>query len=246
MAFRALYYAFSVRRKNTPLHNTHPILKMIGLILYVIIVAIANIEWLFLLILIPFIEAIVGKVVKNIILVLRGAWIALIILFIMAFILYSPIYAILLLLRLIGGGWAIAVFLATTYPSDLSQGLERMRVPANICLIPELTLRVIPFIARDTQEAIEGMILRGEVRMSKVFPRGLVKALAAVIHSALKRAEHLSEALMAKFVGYSPKRTYLKPIRITFFSVLQLAYKIILLYLVIMGISPMEIITILT
>lgn len=230
MDLRSIYNAFVVRKKDTCLHREHPLLKLFGILIILAAVSLSNIEWLLLILLILIVEAALGKVVRNLIWTIKGAWSLLIILFIMSSVLYSLNYSIVLILRIISATFAISVFASTTLPSDLAQSLEEMGISSKLSAIPELSIRIIPYIAKDAQESLEGMMLRGEVKPAFLIPRGITKALATVVHSALKRSESLTETLVAKFFGYSGKRTYLEPLKITPYSILQLLVKGLLLY----------------
>ena len=240
MDLRSIYQAFVTRRRNTCLHKAHPLLKLLGTLIILISIALSNIQWLILILLLLIIEAKLGKVTMNLIWTIRGAWSLLVILFTMSLVLYSINYAITLIMRVIAASFSISIFASTTTPSDLSQSLEKVGIPTKICAIPELSLRVIPYIANDAQESLEGMMLRGEVRPGFLLPRGITKALATIVHSAIKRSESLTEALIAKFFGYSNKRTYIDELYVNKYSVAQLVLKILILALSVIYPNPID------
>jgi len=236
---RAIHYAFVTRRKDTCIHNAHPLLKLMGSTLILVSIALSNIQWLILILLILLIEAELGKVLMNLVWTIKGAWSLLLIISVTSYILYSVHYSITLITRVITASFAISIFVSTTAPSDLSQSLEKIGVPAKLCAIPELSIRLIPYIANDAQESLEGMMLRGEVKPRFLLPRGITKALATIIHSAVKRSESLTEALVAKFFGYSNKRTYIDELQINKYSVVQLFVKVLILVLALIFPNPL-------
>lgn len=238
MDLRAIYYAFVTRRKDTCIHKAHPLLKIIGSIIILTNIALSNIQWLIIILLILLIEAKLGRVLMNLAWTIRGAWSLLLMLSITSYILYSADYTVTLIFRVITASFAISIFISTTTPSDLSQSLEKIGIPAKLCAIPELSIRLIPYIANDAQESLEGMMLRGEVKPGFLLPRGITKALATIIHSAIKRSESLTEALVAKFFGYSNKRTYIDELKVNKYSVTQLFIKTLMLILTLIFPDP--------
>lgn len=231
MNLKSLYYAFITRRKDTCLHRAHPLLKLLGSIFLLVSIAISNLPWLIIILLILLIESVLGRSLRNFFRTIIGAWSLILMLFLMAFVLYSLIYAVTIVMRVITAAFTMSIFVSTTTPSDLAQSLEKIGLPAKISAIPELSIRIIPYIAKDTQESLEGMMLRGEIKPGFILPRGITKALATIIHSALKRSESLTEALVAKFFGYSDKRTYLNELHFTSYSITQLVLKALILIL---------------
>ncbi|MEX0568417.1 MAG: energy-coupling factor transporter transmembrane protein EcfT [Candidatus Njordarchaeota archaeon] len=223
---------FIVEEKNTPVHQAHPLLKLIGTIILFVAIFMADIFMLLIILIIETVEAVIGRVLKNILSFIWGIKSFLILIAIVSLLLYSPPRAISIILRIIDGTIIIILFVITTNHTKLMMALEQIHVPSSIIMGIQLALRSIPLISKDAEEATEALILRRELRVG--FPiRGITTLLAVIILSAIERAECLAEALTAKYFGATKKRTYITEIKYTPYSIIQVAIKIMLLALII-------------
>ncbi len=232
---RNLSYAFHFRRENSVAEITHPILKLVGLLITIIIAVSANVSNLMILLIIILIEALYIRRIRNIFEISKAMMFPLFFVGFFALILYGITKALELILRLLVIGYAIIIFMTTTLPSELAQVFESIGIPRKIIIIPELALRVIPYIASDTQQAIESLLLRKEIKLSPI-PRGISKVFAAVIMSAVKRSNFLAEALLAKHY-FQGKGTKFYEFKITVYGIIQLVVKILFLIVIMLSIN---------
>ena len=224
-----LYRAFIPSGKKTILHRGNPVFKLMGLVLVTIAVSLSNIYYLVFLTLLVIIEAKLADVTRRLIKAIKGIYIPILIIGSISFVLYGFWRTIEIIMRIFVMVFTVVVFLSTTTPVELSQSLEKLGLPASITMIPELSIKLIPFMIADSQNAINALILRGEIKPRRFIPKGITKMLAIIILSSLKRAELLAEALAAKFFGASHKRTILYDFTINIYDVLQLLIKILIL-----------------
>ncbi len=227
---KRLSEVFIVERKNTPIHRAHPLLKLIGTVILFIAVMIGGIEVVAMAIIMAVVESAVGRILRNVVTFLWSMRIFLLVMGVLSFIFYMPQRAIAILLRVIAGGMIIACFILTTDINDLSQALESVGTPQKIVMAIQFALRMIPLVSRDATESAEALVLRGEISPS-IIPRGITTMLALVIASAIERSQYLAESLEAKYFGVTKKRTYIREIKITKYSVLQLIAKTIIMIL---------------
>jgi len=221
---RKLSETFIVRRKDTPIHNTHPLLKMFGATFLFVAIIIGNLQAIIVVFIIVMIESAIAKVLRNIAMFLWSIRIFLITMGILAFIFYTPLVATVILMRVITGGIIVACFILTTDNMDLAQALEGIKVPQKIIMATQFALRMIPLISKDATESAEALILRGEVS-PRFIPQGITTMLALIIANAMERAQYLAEALEAKYFGIAKKRTYIRKLKITKYGVIQLIIK---------------------
>ena len=234
---KAFSNVFITEWKNTPIHNTHPILKLIGALVAFITIIISDvIEVVLLLVALYLIESAFGQVLTNILKLIASIRWFIITISILLFILYPITRAIIILTRIITGTIIIMHFIITTNYTDLAQALESIKIPHQISLSTQLALRAIPLISKDAVEASEALTLRGQLKPGLII-RGITNLLALLIASAILRGESLGEALAAKYYGKSKKRTYLKKLKITKYGVFQLIIKAAILALVILRID---------
>ncbi len=113
-------------------------------------------------------------------------------------------------LRIFIGALIFSFFFSTTNPSDLSRMLENLRIPQRLALLPTLVLTMVPRIAKDAEETIESLKIRGEIT-GKIW-EWLPKTLAIFIASALYRSNFLAQALY--FKGFNVrKRSHYKGVK---------------------------------
>jgi len=230
---RDIYYAFAIRKISSPVHNAHPLTKFLGLIIVIIASSLASLSFLLLLLLLTIGEVLIAKSTSRLCRITRALTIPTLIIGFFSYIVYGLIRTIEIVLRLFIVAFSVTLFMSTTSPTELAQAFEKIGLPTSLAIIPELALRLIPFMAIDAQDSINSLILRNEVKISKPLPKGLVKVLAAIILSAIKRAEILAEALMAKYLGYSKRRTIIYSFRITPYDAVQFIIKLSLLIVII-------------
>lgn len=232
--FREIYYAFSLTKRATTVHKTHPLLKLSGLLIVFLVAVLSHIKLLLIIILINLVEALISESLDNLYRTIRGLLLPILLIGFFASIFYNIYRAIEIILRVIAIAWAFSLFAATTPPSELSISLERIGLPTKVVIIPELALKVIPYIAIDIQQTLESLILRKEVKPAKPFPKGISKALAVIILSGIKRSYALAEALLAKFYGIAGKRTNIYDYKVTSYGIAQLLVKISLIILLLL------------
>ena len=232
--FRELYYAFSLIRRETIVHRTHPLLKFLGLVILFIAATFSNLELLTIILVIDIIEASLSRALDTLYRTIRALLLPIALIGFFATILYNVYRALEIVFRIIGVSWAVAIFAATTSPSEFSVALEKLGFPLKLVIIPELSFKVIPYVARDIQQTLEALTLRKEIATARPFPRGISKALAVIILSTIKRGHALAEALLAKFYGFAPKRTNIYDYGVTVYGVLQLIIKASLILLLIL------------
>ncbi|MFW9991142.1 MAG: energy-coupling factor transporter transmembrane component T family protein [Candidatus Odinarchaeota archaeon] len=114
--------------------------------------------------------------------------------------------AILVVLRLVIGSLAFSLFFAVTNPSDLARSLEKINVPAKLAILPALALTFVPRVARDAEETIETLALRGEIK--GMFLRWMPRILAVFIASVLYRSEFLAQSLYYRGFGIKKRGHY--------------------------------------
>jgi len=232
--------AFMTERKDTPLHRSHPLLKLIGTVLLFFVIALSNDLGLIITALIYItLECFVGRIIRNITSFIYSMRWFIFTISLLLFILYEPLRAIIILAKIFAGTITIFAFILSTNYTDLMYSLEKIRVPQGILLPTQLALRTIPLLSKDALEASEALVLRKELRPS-IFPRGITSLLALVVSMAILRAECLGEALAAKYYGVAKKRTYLRRPKVTAYSIIQLAIKLILLIIAIVGIEVVD------
>ena len=178
------------------------------------------------------IECLIGQVLGRLLDFLRSIKAFLIFLTILALLLYKPITALIIILRVITSGFAIILFIATTDSERLIQALDQIGIPHRFIYPFQLALRVIPFIANDAISSLEALTLKKKIKPG-IIVSGLTTALAVIVANAVERSKYLSEALISKFYGASSRRTYIDELRITKYDILQLLIKTLLLCYVI-------------
>lgn len=115
-------------------------------------------------------------------------------------------------IRFLIGGIGFSFFFTVTNPSDLTRVLEKIYIPTKIAIIPSLALTMIPRIARDAEDTLSTLRLRGELK--GFFLRWLPKVLAIFIASILYRSEFLAQSLYFKGMGIQ-KRTHYRNVKLS-------------------------------
>ena len=224
--FRSIYYGLALRDKDTIIHRCNPLLKLVGLVIYIAGVSLTkNLVLLLFASLIPYCELVLSKSYKEIIMLLRGIIIPIFFLTFISYLFYGLLWAVALVTRIILITVMVSIFSVTTTPSKLSQGLERLGVPIRYSMIPALTIRLIPLVAKDAQETIDSLVLRGEIKARYFIPKGIYKAIAILIASSLRRARYISEALATKFWGAYDSRSHLYQLKVTKYDIFSILLK---------------------
>jgi energy-coupling factor transporter transmembrane protein EcfT len=140
--------------------------------------------------------------------------------------------AILVVLKIITGSLGFAFYFAVTNPSDLARSLEKTGVSAKIAMIPALVLTIVPRVAKDAEETIETLVLRGEIK--GFFLRWLPKVLAIFIASVLYRSEFLAQSLYYRGFGMK-KRSHYRSVPLSWIDILRLIYWLLLVLFLFLG-----------
>jgi len=231
--FRDLYSALAVKKLDTPVHKAHPLFKSFGLILIFVISVTADQLILIITLVIVLLEMKIGHVLYRIKKLVRSMFLPIMLISIMTYLFYGLMRTIEIIIRINIIAFSTMLFIATTAPFELSQMLEKYGFPSKFSIITELSLKMIPMVLKDAEDAYVALYLRGEIGASRFSFKGIIKILAILIAIALRRSNYLIEALMAKYYGAVKKRTILYDFRVNTYSVVQLIAKFCLLVLLI-------------
>ena len=127
-------------------------------------------------------------------------------------------FAVFLMLRLVFLVMASAVLTLTTTPVSLTDGLESLLYPLNFikfpvhvfALIMSIALRFIPTLIDETNRIINAQKARGaDFESGNIFKRvkAVVPILIPLLISAFRRAEELGDAMDARCYSSAKKRT---------------------------------------
>lgn len=192
---KSLFQAM-VPNRNSPLYESYPMLKLIGVLTILVTLILCPIEIAILLALIVLAESIVGKTIANVFQFLRSLRYIFLPIGVLVFLLNPPDRAILITTRLIVGSVAFLNVYATTRILSIEQALERLKLPESATRTISLAIRLIPLAIKDAEQSIEALTLRGIYKGSF---RGVTQILSIILATSLDRAEFLAEALSAKY-----------------------------------------------
>ncbi len=133
-------------------------------------------------------------------------------------------FAVFLMLRLVFLVMASAVLTLTTTPVSLTDGLESLLYPLTFikfpvhvfALIMSIALRFIPTLIDETNRIINAQKARGaDFESGNIFKRvkAVVPILIPLLISAFRRAEELGDAMDARCYSSAKKRTKYKKLR---------------------------------
>ncbi len=128
------------------------------------------------------------------------------------------------ILRVFIGGLSFSFYFAVTNPSELTRALENLHLPSKIAFLPSLVLTLSPRIAKDADETLETLRLRGITDSLSL--NWLPKMIAIFLASVLYRSEFLAQALYYKGFGLK-KRTHYKQISFSKINWIRIVYWII-------------------
>jgi energy-coupling factor transport system permease protein len=138
---------------------------------------------------------------------LKGLGFAVISFFVIAWLAFDSVTAIVAALRLLAMGTVFFLFFQTTSPESLSNALIKMGVPYSFAFVLTASMQFIPVLVqratsiRDAQRA-RGIRLEGSLGMLRHFP-----ALAGpLLIQAFKLADELAEAMEARGFGAPGRR----------------------------------------
>jgi len=208
----------------------HPLIAMVIAIIQFALFAAQKKELLLFILALAIIENIVFHNLKALISTFFALLPVLIFTLILGLIFGGLEIAYLVTVKLLIGLAVVSVFFNHVNPADVGRALETLHIPSSLALIPTLTFTMIPRIAKDVNETIETLKIRGEIKGT--FFRWLPKVFAIFIASSIYRSQFLAQSLY--FRGFKiGKRTHYKkhPIRIFDLTrlVLWLAIVIIIL-----------------
>ncbi|MCR8487916.1 MAG: energy-coupling factor transporter transmembrane component T [Candidatus Korarchaeota archaeon] len=206
---KSLFQAM-IPNRNSPLYESHPVLKLAGVLLVLIILALCSIKVAVLLAVITLAESAVGGTTRNVLQFLRGLKYIILSIGILVFLLNPLEKAILIMARLIIGSIALLNAYTTTRILSMEQVLEKLKLPESAIRATSLTIRLIPLTIKDAEQSIEALALRG---IYKGAFRGITQLLSVILANSLNRVEFLTEALVAKYF-FMGKRKYPWKLRI--------------------------------
>ena len=122
-------------------------------------------------------------------------------------------------LALITMSW---IFVATTRASDFSSALISSGMPYRFAYLPALAMRFVPVFQVELSAVRDAQVTRG-LRLDKSI-KGIVRAARyttmPMLISAMSKVNTLAASMTGRGFGAYPKRTLLKPLRMTMWDIL--------------------------
>lgn len=185
----------------------HPTISLIIIIIQFALLLQDSLVVLTLTLVLVILESTINGLLKEQVQVTRGILPLMLFVGTILFLFSGIIDAIRIILRILIGAFIFSFFFSVTNPSDLTRSLESLKVPSKLAIIPALTMTLIPRVAKDADETIHALALRGELKGLPFF--WMPRMLATFIASVLYRSELLSQSLYYRGFG-SATRTHFK------------------------------------
>ena len=212
LIIRDLYNGISYKPKKK---NNNPLILLISLVVQFFAILIFNLYGLLIVAIVVLIESFLFKFYRyhfNLLkLIVPFAFFTGFIVFLFR----SPVDALNVMLRIFCGALTFSTFLLMTNPADLSRAFEKLHIPSKLAFLPSLTFTYIPYVARDTEETVNALVLRGEIRLKR-FLLFSPKLIALLLASAIYRSDIMAESLTIRGFGLKQRKPYkIPPITLT-------------------------------